>query len=74
MKAALENELRILRGMEHRNCLKLVGCFQDSLGYYILTELLDENRSLQQEMVKFKGSPNPPSQLRAIKHIMRSLL
>ncbi len=40
------NELRILRMLDHPNCIKLVATYEDEHGYYILTELLDDAKSL----------------------------
>ncbi|EAS07867.2 Serine/Threonine kinase domain protein (macronuclear) [Tetrahymena thermophila SB210] len=70
-EAALDNELNILRQLDHPNCLKLVACFQDTNGYYILTELLDESKSLSQEIAKYK---NPQFSYKMIKHILGQLI
>lgn len=32
--------------IDHPNCIKLIATYEDENGYYILTELLDSEKSL----------------------------
>lgn len=43
---ALLNELSILRTLDHPNIIKHIGSYEDENGYYIVTELLDDEHCL----------------------------
>ncbi|EGR32017.1 hypothetical protein IMG5_098530 [Ichthyophthirius multifiliis] len=53
---SLFNELKILRMLNHPNCINILAAYEDVYGYYIVTELLDENKSLYQEIYKYQNS------------------
>ncbi|KAL4445086.1 hypothetical protein ABPG74_018814 [Tetrahymena malaccensis] len=70
-QAALFNELKILRLIDHPNCIKLIATYEDNNGYYILTELLDSEKSLQGELTKFQ---NPQFGYQVVRHILKQLI
>lgn len=51
---ALFNELKIMRTIHFKHCIQFIGSYEDKNGYYILMELLDHNKCLQNELNKFK--------------------
>ncbi|EGR29001.1 protein kinase domain protein [Ichthyophthirius multifiliis] len=65
------NELKILRMLNHPNCIKIIATYEDEYGYYILTELYDSNKTLQGELQKFE---NPQFGYNVVRHIMKQLL
>ncbi|EGR34252.1 protein kinase domain protein [Ichthyophthirius multifiliis] len=67
----LQNELKILRMLNHPNCIKIYETYEDEHGYYILQELLDSSKSLQCELTKFQ---NPQFGYQVIRKIMQEML
>lgn len=57
--------------LDHPNCIKLIGTYEDNNGYYILTELLNSDKSLECELNKFE---NPQFGYNVVRQIMKSLL
>lgn len=49
------NELKILRSLQHENCIKFIASFEDEHAYFFVTELLDFDNSLQQELSKYQN-------------------
>jgi len=67
-KRALFNELKILRLVSHTNCIRLEATYEDENGYYILTELLDAEKSLQGELTKYS---NLELGYKVVRHILK---
>lgn len=67
-KRALFNELKILRLVSHPNCIRLEATYEDENGYYILTELLDAEKSLQGELTKYS---NLQLGYKVVRHILK---
>ena len=62
------NEIRILRQVNHPNCIKMHSTYEDDCGYFIVTELLNTEKSLKNELEKFQ---NPSFALTIIRSIVK---
>ncbi|EGR28049.1 protein kinase domain protein [Ichthyophthirius multifiliis] len=68
---SLYNELKILRMINHPNCIKLIATYEDEHGFYILMELCESNKTLQGELTRFK---NTQFGYQVVRHILKQLL
>lgn len=49
-RESLLNELTMLRMLDHPNCIKLIRTYKEEKGFFIVTELLNHKKTLQDEL------------------------
>ena len=57
--------------LNHPNCIKFISAYESDYGYYIITELYDNQKSLQCELNKFQ---NKQFGYQVIKGILKQLI